>query len=70
MFAGADGPLVHRPSLDVKFHGLDGFNDATFDKMPDVTRVQKEGAASAILRLVNDNKGLVFQFIEYKVIVS
>ena len=58
VFAGADGPLVYRAKSAIEFHGEDGFNDISFDHTPDVTRVQKETAISAMHRLVHENKGI------------
>ena len=52
---GARKGLIHKYDIpEVTFHGSDGFNNIKFDHEPDTSRV-KDGAASAILKLVNDN---------------
>ena len=55
MYKGAERGLVHKyASMETPFHGTDGFNDVDFKSRPDLSRVKKN-AATAILRLVEDN---------------
>jgi inosine-uridine nucleoside N-ribohydrolase len=56
VFRGSDEAMVMRYDRSHHaFHGNDGFNDVAFDWEPDVARLQKESANSAIHRLAREN---------------
>lgn len=55
VYRGASRGLVHKYVDDQPpYHGANGFNDVEFKGQPDLSKV-KDGAASAIMSLVNQN---------------
>lgn len=59
VFKGAAKPVLGN-SIDAgHFHGLDGLGDAPDPNAPGLDLVQKEGAVSAMIRIVNENPGEV-----------
>ena len=61
MYKGASRGLVHEyvdPNPEGPYHGTNGFNDVQLKSQPDMSKV-KVGAASAILRLVDENPNQV-----------
>ncbi|XP_068561096.1 inosine-uridine preferring nucleoside hydrolase-like isoform X1 [Cebidichthys violaceus] len=59
VFKGAAKPILGN-SIDAgHFHGQDGLGDAPDPNAPSPDLVQKEGAVSAIIRIVNENPGEV-----------
>lgn len=59
VFKGAAKPLLGKVINAGHFHGLDGLGDAPDPDAPGLDMVQKEGATSAIIRIVNENPGEV-----------
>jgi len=61
VFVGCQEGLVHRHIYTDRFHGLDGFNMVEFDDKVedrlDNPIIQKEPAAVAMLKLVNQYPG-------------
>lgn len=59
VFKGAAKPILGK-SIDAgSFHGQDGLGDAPDPNAPGLDVVQKEGAVSAMIRIVNENPGEV-----------
>lgn len=59
VFKGAAKPILGT-SIDAgRFHGQDGLGDAPDPDAPGLDLVQKEGAVSAMIRIVNENPGEV-----------
>ncbi|CAN9497531.1 unnamed protein product [Ophioblennius macclurei] len=59
VFKGAAKPLLGNAIDASEFHGKDGFGDAPDPDAPPLDLLQKESAASAIIRIVNENPGEV-----------
>ncbi|CAJ1079663.1 inosine-uridine preferring nucleoside hydrolase [Xyrichtys novacula] len=59
VFKGADKPILGNTINADHFHGLDGLGDAPCPNPPSLDLVQKEGAVSALIRIVNENPGEV-----------
>ncbi|KAM8749299.1 inosine-uridine preferring nucleoside hydrolase isoform 1-T1 [Acanthopagrus schlegelii] len=59
VFKGADKPILGNRINAGHFHGLDGLGDAPDRNAPGLDLVQKEGAVSAMIRIVNENPGEV-----------
>ncbi|XP_060909321.1 inosine-uridine preferring nucleoside hydrolase [Labrus mixtus] len=59
VFKGAAKPILGNSISAGHFHGLDGLGDAPDPNAPAVDLVQKEGAVSAMIRIVNENPGEV-----------
>lgn len=59
MFKGAAKPILGHGVNGGNFHGQDGLGDAPDPNAPSVDLIQKEGAVSAIIRIVNENPGQV-----------
>ncbi|XP_077071404.1 inosine-uridine preferring nucleoside hydrolase isoform X2 [Siphateles boraxobius] len=59
VFRGASKALLEQTVSAGDFHGKDGFGDAPDPEAPGLELVQKEGAVSAMIRIVNENPGEV-----------
>lgn len=59
VFKGAAKPLLGNPIDAGHFHGYDGLGDVPDPKAPGLEMVQKEGAVSAMIRIINENPGEV-----------
>lgn len=59
MFKGAAKPILGNNIDAGSFHGQDGLGDAPDPDAPGLELVQKEGAVSAMIRIVNENPGEV-----------
>ncbi|XP_054471125.1 nucleoside hydrolase [Anoplopoma fimbria] len=59
VFKGAAKPILGDCIDAGHFHGLDGLGDAPDPNAPGIDLVQKEGAVSAMIRIVNENPGQV-----------
>ncbi|XP_027020668.1 inosine-uridine preferring nucleoside hydrolase [Tachysurus fulvidraco] len=59
VFRGASKPLLGDSINASLFHGHDGLGDAPDPNAPGLELVQKEGAVSAIIRIVNEHPGEV-----------
>ncbi|XP_040005143.1 inosine-uridine preferring nucleoside hydrolase isoform X2 [Xiphias gladius] len=59
VFKGAAKPILGNSISAGHFHGQDGLGDAPDPKAPALDMVQKEGAVSAMIRIVNENPGEV-----------
>ncbi|KAG7254864.1 hypothetical protein CRUP_030289 [Coryphaenoides rupestris] len=59
VFKGADKPILGKSINAGHFHGMDGLGDVPDSSAPGLDLVQKEGAVSAMIRLVNENPGEV-----------
>lgn len=59
VFKGAAKPILGHGVNGGNFHGQDGLGDAPDPNAPSVDLIQKEGAVSAIIRIVNENPGQV-----------
>lgn len=59
VFKGANTPILGNRIDAGYFHGQDGLGDAPDPKAPSLDLIQKESAASAIIRIVNENPGEV-----------
>lgn len=59
VFKGAAKPILGNCINAGHFHGLDGLGDAPDPNAPGLDLVQKEGAVSAMIRIVNENPGEV-----------
>jgi len=59
VFKGAAKPILGRCINAGHFHGEDGLGDAPDPNAPGLDLVQKEGAVSAMIRIVNENPGEV-----------
>ncbi|XP_023141548.1 inosine-uridine preferring nucleoside hydrolase isoform X1 [Amphiprion ocellaris] len=59
VFKGAAKPILGNTINAGGFHGHDGLGDAPDSNAPDLDLVQKEGAVSAMIRIVNENPGEV-----------
>ncbi|KAK2839980.1 hypothetical protein Q5P01_013720 [Channa striata] len=57
VFKGAAKPILGNPIDSGHFHGLDGLGDAPDPNAPGLDLMQKEGAVSAMIRIVNENPG-------------
>lgn len=57
MFKGAAKPILGNSISASDFHGQDGLGDAPDPNAPGLDLVQKEGAVSAMIRIVNENPG-------------
>lgn len=57
MFKGAAKPILGNSISASDFHGQDGLGDAPDPTAPGLDLVQKEGAVSAMIRIVNENPG-------------
>ncbi|XP_035030051.2 inosine-uridine preferring nucleoside hydrolase isoform X1 [Hippoglossus stenolepis] len=59
VFKGAAKPILGNTIDAGHFHGQDGLGDAPDPNPPGLDMVQKEGAVSAMIRIVNENPGEV-----------
>ncbi|XP_037343792.1 inosine-uridine preferring nucleoside hydrolase isoform X1 [Pungitius pungitius] len=59
VFKGCAKPILGNCIEAGHFHGLDGLGDAPDPNAPGLDLLQKEGAVSAIIRIVNENPGEV-----------
>ncbi|XP_041806762.1 inosine-uridine preferring nucleoside hydrolase isoform X2 [Chelmon rostratus] len=59
VFKGASKPVLGNTIHSESFHGQDGLGDAPDPDAPSLDLVQKEGAVSAMIRIVNENPGEV-----------
>lgn len=59
VFKGAAKPILGNNIDAGSFHGQDGLGDAPDPNAPGLELVQKEGAVSAMIRIVNENPGEV-----------
>ncbi|XP_037644818.1 inosine-uridine preferring nucleoside hydrolase isoform X2 [Sebastes umbrosus] len=59
VFKGAAKPILGNNIDAGHFHGQDGLGDAPDPNAPGLDLVQKEGAVSAMIRIVNENPGEV-----------
>ncbi|XP_034429078.1 inosine-uridine preferring nucleoside hydrolase isoform X1 [Hippoglossus hippoglossus] len=59
VFKGAAKPILGNTIDAGHFHGQDGLGDAPDPNPPGLDLVQKEGAVSAMIRIVNENPGEV-----------
>ncbi|XP_060732207.1 inosine-uridine preferring nucleoside hydrolase [Tachysurus vachellii] len=59
VFRGASKPILGDAINASLFHGHDGLGDAPDPNAPGLELVQKEGAVSAIIRIVNEHPGEV-----------
>ncbi|XP_029386205.1 inosine-uridine preferring nucleoside hydrolase [Echeneis naucrates] len=59
VFKGAEKPILGSYMDAGHFHGRDGLGDAPDPNAPGLDHVQKEGAVSAMIRIVNENPGEV-----------
>ncbi|XP_059355326.1 nucleoside hydrolase [Carassius carassius] len=59
VFRGATKALLEQTVSGGEFHGKDGLGDAPDPDAPGLDLVQKEGAVSAMIRIVNENPGEV-----------
>lgn len=59
VFKGAVKPILGDSINAGNFHGEDGLGDAPDPNTPGLDLVQKEGAVSAMIRIVNENPGEV-----------
>ncbi|XP_028991562.1 inosine-uridine preferring nucleoside hydrolase [Betta splendens] len=59
VFKGADRSILGNIRDAGLFHGVDGLGDAPDPSAPSLDLLQKEGAVSAIIRIVNENPGEV-----------
>ncbi|XP_049450511.1 inosine-uridine preferring nucleoside hydrolase isoform X1 [Epinephelus fuscoguttatus] len=59
VFKGAAKPILGNSLNAGHFHGRDGLGDAPDPNAPGLELVQKEGAVSAMIRIVNENPGEV-----------
>lgn len=59
VFKGAEKPILGKCIDAGDFHGKDGLGDAPDPNAPGLDLVQKEGAVSAMIRIVNENPGEV-----------
>lgn len=59
VFKGASKPILGHEIKGGNFHGLDGFGDAPDPNAPSLDMIQKEGAVSAMIRIINENAGQV-----------
>ncbi|XP_029315059.1 probable uridine nucleosidase 1 isoform X1 [Cottoperca gobio] len=59
VFKGAAKPILGNSISVGDFHGEDGLGDAPDPNAPGLDLLQKEGAVSAIIRIVNENPGEV-----------
>ncbi|XP_073701524.1 inosine-uridine preferring nucleoside hydrolase-like isoform X1 [Garra rufa] len=60
VFRGATKSLLGQTISAGEFHGKDGLGDAPDPDAPGLDLVQKEGAVSAMIRIVNENPGEVY----------
>lgn len=49
------------------FHGKDGLGDAPDPQAPGLELVQKEGAVSAMIRIVDENPGEVYMILQLQI---
>ncbi|KAM8857038.1 inosine-uridine preferring nucleoside hydrolase isoform 1-T1 [Synchiropus picturatus] len=59
VFRGAAKPILGKVMDAGHFHGQDGLGDAPDPGAPSLDLVQKEGAVSAMIRIINENPGEV-----------
>lgn len=59
VFRGADKSLLGQVTSSGDYYGKDGLGDVPDPKAPGLDRIQKEGAVSAMIRIVNENPGEV-----------
>lgn len=59
VFKGSAKPILGECIDAGDFHGKDGLGDAPDPNAPGLDLLQKEGAVSAIIRIVNENPGEV-----------
>ncbi|CAL8266551.1 unnamed protein product [Lota lota] len=59
VFKGADKPILGKRIDAGHFHGMDGLGDVPDPDAPGLDLIQKEGAVSAMIRLVNENPGQI-----------
>ncbi|XP_053733044.1 inosine-uridine preferring nucleoside hydrolase [Synchiropus splendidus] len=59
VFRGAAKPILGNVVDAGQFHGQDGLGDAPDPGAPSLDLVQKEGAVSAMIRIINENPGEV-----------
>lgn len=67
VFRGATKALLEQTVSAGEFHGKDGLGDAPDPDAPGLDLVQKEGAVSAMIRIVNENPGEVYMIICYEI---
>lgn len=59
VFKGASKPILGNVIDAGQFHGEDGFGNAPDPNAPSLDLTQKEGAVSAMIRIINENPGEV-----------
>ncbi|XP_020794833.2 inosine-uridine preferring nucleoside hydrolase [Boleophthalmus pectinirostris] len=59
VFKGASKPILGHVIKGANFHGLDGLGDAPDPNAPSADLIQKEGAVSAMIRIINEHPGQV-----------
>ncbi|XP_072300838.1 inosine-uridine preferring nucleoside hydrolase-like isoform X2 [Eucyclogobius newberryi] len=59
VFKGASKPILGNQIEVGHFHGLDGLGDSPDPNAPSVDMIQKEGAVSAMIRIINEHPGEV-----------
>ncbi|XP_072300839.1 inosine-uridine preferring nucleoside hydrolase-like [Eucyclogobius newberryi] len=59
VFKGASKPILGNQIEGAHFHGLDGLGDSPDPNAPSVDMIQKEGAVSAMIRIINEHPGEV-----------
>lgn len=67
VFSGATKSLLGQTVSAGDFHGKDGLGDAPDPDAPGLDLVQKEGAVSAMIRIVNENPGEVCMIMQYEI---
>ena len=63
VYRGCNKPILGHVTHAAHYHGIDGFGDVPDPEAPDLTHAQSEHAVTALIRLVNEFPGDVFQSI-------